>query len=157
MITREAYVFGWVYGHVCSLNHSLKADPGMAAMRPYSGLAEIISAARRADLLTDEADAEISMALREIKSISPPMEGNSEKVQPLEIQGSWQLGYFGGLSGAPLPPGDLDIAARRRARNMTQAELAQAMGTDQAVISRWERGVIAPNENNLAKLHAILD
>ena len=39
---------------------------------------------------------------------------------------------------------------------MTQAQLAEAMGVDQAVISRWEAGKVHPNAANLSKLKGIL-
>ena len=39
---------------------------------------------------------------------------------------------------------------------VTQAQLADAMGVDQAVISRWESGRVSPNAENLAKLKELL-
>ena len=39
---------------------------------------------------------------------------------------------------------------------VTQAQLADAMGVDQAVISRWESGKVSPNAENLAKLKELL-
>ena len=39
---------------------------------------------------------------------------------------------------------------------LTQAQLADAMGVDQAVISRWESGRVGPNAENLAKLKELL-
>ena len=39
---------------------------------------------------------------------------------------------------------------------MTQVQLADAMGVEQAVISRWESGKVCPNKENLAKLKEIL-
>ena len=40
--------------------------------------------------------------------------------------------------------------------HLTQAQLADAMGVDQAVISRWESGKVSPNAGNLDKLKEIL-
>ena len=39
---------------------------------------------------------------------------------------------------------------------VTQAQLADAMGVDQAVISRWESGKVSPNAENLKKLKELL-
>lgn len=39
---------------------------------------------------------------------------------------------------------------------MTQAQLADAMDVNQAVISRWESGKVSPNAWNLDKLKEIL-
>lgn len=82
----------------------------------------------------------------------------SEECQPLEIQVSWQLGYYAGKSKRPLAREafDFDIVAARKAKGMTQAQLADAMGVDQPVISRWESGKVSPNKENLAKLKEIL-
>lgn len=152
MTNREAYVFGWVYGRICASSQSIIRKPETAAMRPYSGSAEIISSAQRIGLLKGDLDAEIGAALCEIDSIDPPMDGGSERVQPLEIQSSWQLGYFKGLSGNPLPGSEIDIKTKRIAKGMTQAQLAADLGVDQAVISRWEKGTVKPSEENLARL-----
>ena len=84
------------------------------------------------------------------------MEGSSEKYQPLEIQGSWQLGYFVGKGKRPLPTAKVDIAAARRAQKMTQGQLAEAIGVDQALISRWESGKVVPNKESMAKLRNVL-
>lgn len=68
----------------------------------------------------------------------------------------WQLGVYHARSGKPLAAAEFDISTARRARKMTQAQLAEAMGVDQAVISRWESGKVSPNAENLAKLKEIL-
>ncbi len=156
MTNRDAYVFGWVYGRICAEDPSAKKDPSLAAMRPYSGNAQIISWAHQNRLLTGDLDTEIGKALCEIKSIDPPMDGEGECVQPLEIQGSWQFGYFRGLGKNPLPPQKMDIKVMRIAKGLTQTQLAAELGIDQAVISRWERGTANPTEKDLAKLKEIL-
>ena len=107
-------------------------------------------------ILTGALDQQVGEALCEITSIDPPMDGESEKYQPLEIQGAWQLGYYAGRGKHPLAAAEFDISTARRARKMTQAQLAEAMGVDQAVISRWESGKVSPNAENLAKLKEIL-
>lgn len=158
MTNREAYVFGWVFGRlsVAALPDDIGGDVGMAAQRPYTANARIISEAHQRRILKGDLDAQVGEALCEIDSIDPPMEGGSEKVQPLEIQGSWQFGYFAGRGKRHLAEVAFDISAARRAKKMTQAQLAEAMGVDQAVISRWESGKVSPNKQNLLRLKAIL-
>ncbi len=158
MTNREAYVFGWVFGRLNAdaFPKTVGGDVALAAPRPYSSSARAISDAHRLGILTGDLDRQIGEALCEINSIDPPMEGASEKHQPLEIQGAWQLGYYAGRGKRPLADAEFDIAAARRAKRMTQAQLADAMGVDQAVISRWEGGKVSPNSENLNKLKEIL-
>jgi ribosome-binding protein aMBF1 (putative translation factor) len=116
----------------------------------------VISAAHEKGLLPGDLDQQIGEALSEINSIEPEMDGSSERVQPLEIQGSWQLGYYAGKGKRLLADAGFDIAFARKAKKLTQAQLADAMGVDQAVISRWESGKVSPNAENLAKLKELL-
>ncbi len=158
MTSREAYVLGWVFGRLsrAALPAEIGGDVALAAPRPYTANARIISDAHRAGLLKGKLDRQVGEALCEIRSVEAPMEGGSERYQPLEIQSSWQMGYYAGKGGIPLPPEEIDIAAARRAKGMTQAQLAEAMGVDQAVISRWESGKVHPNEENIRKLRKLL-
>lgn len=158
MTNREAYVFGWVFGRLRSEDSkdAIGGDVALAAQRPYSANARIIADAHRIGILTGELDQQIGEALCEISSIEPPMEGGSEKFQPLELQGSWQLGYYTGRGKLPLSPSEFDISAARRAKKMTQAQLAEQMDVDQALVSRWESGKVSPNKENLTRLREIL-
>lgn len=103
MTTHESYVFGWVFGRI----NTGRATPiggnfGEAAMRPYSGLARVMQDARRLHLMTPELDAEIAAALDGIDRDAPEMDGPAEKVQPLENQGAWQMGYYSGYGKHPV-------------------------------------------------------
>ena len=158
MTSREAYVFGWVFGRLNAeaFPQTVGGDVALAAPRPYSASARVISDAHRLGILKGDLDHQVGEALCEINSIDPPMDGNSEKYQALETQGAWQLGYYAGLGKRPLAAPEFDIAAVRKSKKMTQAQLAEAMGVDQAVISRWESGKVSPNSENLDKLKEIL-
>ena len=141
MTTREAYVFGWVYGRL-----NPEGDTALAAMRPYSANAQAI----KGDL-----DEEIGAALCQIDDVEAPMVGGTEKVQPLENQSSWQLGYYAGRAGKPLPE-EFDIASARKKKGLTQAQLAELVGVDQALVSRWESGRVKPSPESMQKLKEAL-
>ena len=158
MTSREAYVFGWVFGRLtaAALPAAIGGDIGLAAARPYSALARVIADAHRLHLLTGDLDRQIGQALCEIDSVEPPMQGGSEQYQPLGQQGAWNLGYFAGREVHALMPAEFDVAAARREKGWTQAQLAEQMGVDQAVLSRWESGRVQPNPDNLARLKELL-
>lgn len=158
MTSREAYVFGWVFGRLSAeaLPEEIGGDVVLAAQRPYTASARVISDAQRIGLLRGDLDQQIGEAMCEITSIDPPIEGGSEKYQPLEVQGAWQMGYFAGRCKRPLAPEAFDIAAARKSKKLTQAQLAEQMGVDQALISRWESGKVTPNSDNLARIKTLL-
>lgn len=157
MTNREAYVLGWVFGRLNAASKTeIGGDVTLACARPYSANAKVISDAYSLHLLTPDIDAQLAEALSEINSIDPPMENGSEAHQPLEMQSSWQLGYYAGKGKRPLSASEFDIAAARKSKKMTQEQLADAMGVYQAVISRWESGKVSPNKENMKKLKEIL-
>lgn len=102
MTNHEAYVFGWVYGRLDAAMCGYKRDISMAAMRPYSASAQIINEATRRGALRGDLEREIAEAMNQIVEIEAPTNGGQEAVQPLSIQGSWQLGYTRGAAGKPL-------------------------------------------------------
>ncbi len=158
MTNREAYVFGWVFGRLSAeaSPQDIGGDIALAVPRPYTANARIISDAHRIGILKGNLERQVGEALFEITDIDAPMDGGSEKCQPLEIQGSWQLGYFAGRGKHPLATAKVDIAAARRAKKMTQGQLAEAIGVDQALISRWESGKVVPNKESMTKLRKVL-
>lgn len=153
MTTREAYVFGWVFGRLQQDDDS--GDTTLAAMRPYSANAKAISAAHRAGILRGDLDKEIGAALCQIEDVEVLLQGGSEKVQPLENQSSWQLGYYAGRDGKPLSV-EFSISAARKRKGLTQAQLAELVGADQALVSRWESGKVKPNAESMEKIKEAL-
>ena len=156
MTAREAFIFGWMFDTLRRADGSrskLGGDFVAACTRPYSGSAKIISEAHEKGLLTGEIDRQIMEAMAEIHSFPDEL---PEPVQPLELQSEWQRGYYCALSGAPLPPETFDIAAARRAKHMTQAQLAEKLGMGQDQVSRWESGKIKPSKESMAKIKEIL-
>lgn len=47
------------------------------------------------------------------------------------------------------------ILSLRKARQLSQAELAEVLGTDQACVSRWERGLTKPQSRSQKKISAL--
>ncbi len=157
MTSRDMYVLGWVTGRIVFQKPDIKVKFESYCSRPISGLAQILATARREHVLDDDLNQEIGMALCEITDVDDQIQsGETEKVQPLELQGSWQLGYYAGKSGRPLPEPYFDIAKARNAKGMTQQQLADLMGVDQPLVSRWEQHLVKPNEKNMERLKELL-
>lgn len=157
MTTRECYVFGWIYGRLArALGDKEPTNDPVRQSHPFRAMGDIMAAAHRERVMTPEIDREICAAADEINTDGPEIVGGTEKFQPIENQGAWSLGYLKGKLGSPLPPATFDIAAARKAKKMTQEQLAEAMGVDRAVVSRWETGTNKPQEANLNKLKDIL-
>lgn len=156
MTSREAFVFGWMFGllrRADGTNSKLGGDFVAACTRPYTGSAKIIAEANRKGLLTEDIDRKIMEAMAEIHSCP---DERPEPAQPLELQSEWQRGYYCALSGASLPPDAYDIAAARRTKKLTQAQLAEKLGVGQDQVSRWESGKIKPSKESMAKIKEIL-
>lgn len=158
MTHREAYVFGWVYGKIdmalCSkTGRGVPGNPDPSA-RPLTSSALAIQAGTREGVM-DGLDRQIAAAYSEITWVD---EKQPESVQPLEVQGSWQMGYYHARGGNPLsPPVDTyNLEARRRAKKLSQAKLAELVGVTQAQVSRWEKGQAQPTKENLRKLEEAL-
>jgi DNA-binding transcriptional regulator YiaG len=81
-----------------------------------------------------------------------PMENGSEQPQAAEHQSSWWIGYYRALNGVPFAQNEVDIRAMRKARKMTQVDLAAKLGVAQAAISRWESGEVTPTSDSLHKI-----
>lgn len=71
---------------------------------------------------------------------------------PMEVRLNWQLGYSDGYKLLQPSP----IAKKRKAKGLTQDDLAKIVGCTQKDISRWESGVYKPNIENFQKLATAL-
>lgn len=156
MTNREYFVMGWIFGTVTRADNgsNIGGDAALAVMRPFAAQAQIITKAQQKGLLTGDLDRQIGEAMMEIANIPDEI---PEPTPPMEMQGAWQIGYFQGRGGLPLARESFDIAAARKAKRMTQAQLADQMGVDQALVSRWESGKVTPNKDNLRRLKEILE
>ncbi len=57
---------------------------------------------------------------------------------------------------APKIPVKIYLAEWRASRSLTQAALADLLGTDDMTISRWERGVVKMSVENMAAVAEVL-
>lgn len=147
-----AYIFGRCYGLQNMLAGS-KYDPTAkkiqdAVQRPFSGFAAINSYLVANGKMTEEANRRIAELVSEVKDIDLEP-GEPEPILPLEQQSSWWLGYYHeqGRHGAPAGGGKTygdTMAERRKAKGMSQLELAEKVGTQQSTISRIEKGQMMP-------------
>ena len=147
-----AYIFGRCYGLQNMLAGS-KYDPTAkkiqdAVQRPLSGFAAINSYLVVNGKMTEEANRRLSELVSEVKDIDLEP-GEPEPILPLEQQSSWWLGYYHeqGQHNAPAAGGKSygdALAERRKAKGMSQLELAEKVGTQQSTISRIEKGQMMP-------------
>ena len=99
MTKEEAYIRGKVVGYaavwICKKNkHQREPDLMIACMRPKSAMTQILQKAFLAHLPQIFHDT-VGEMICEI-DFADIDENVSEEVQPLEIQSSFQLGYFAG-------------------------------------------------------------
>lgn len=153
MTNADAYTIGWVYGLIVQ---ATGAEPDQnAAQKPYTSLGRLMVSHAAPGMVSDELSMQIGAALASIENMEIPAAGSEEAVQSPDIQSAWNLGYFAGLGGRPLDNG-FDIEAARRKKKLTQAKLADMMGVDQGMVSRWESGKVTPNAENMRRLREIL-
>ena len=159
MTKREAYVFGWVYGRLAA---ALGTDYdrtgfkfGEASMRPLSGFARIHHAAIERNIIDEDLERQIANALVEV-DIDNIIGKSPEPVLPLPFQASWDLGYYKGFSNSALPIDGFSIDDARKKAGLSQNELAEKLGVNQALISRWERGITRPSDAQLEKIKSVL-
>lgn len=153
MTNAEAFAVGWVYGRIVQATGA-EPDPN-AARQPYTYLGRLMVSHAAPGMVSSDLSAQIGAALASIDTMDIPIGGETEAVQPSEIQSAWSLGYFSGFGGRPLDQG-FDIAAARKKKKLTQAKLAEMMGVDQGLVSRWESGKVTPNAENMRCLREIL-
>lgn len=104
MTEKEAYIRGKVYGYAVTRimaktrdQKPKRQEPNMqlACMRPKTSMAQILQRAFQLRLPQDFHDR-VGEMLNEIDHTDIECVGGVEKVPPLPVQGSWQLGYFAG-------------------------------------------------------------
>lgn len=152
-----AYIFGRCYGLQNMLAGS-KYDPTAkkiqdAVQHPLSGFAAINSYLIANGKMTEEANRRIAELLENVNEIDGEP-GEPEKILPLEQQSSWWLGYYHEIADhqkknpnrSEIKTYGETVAQRRKAKGMSQVELAEKIGTQQSTIARIERGQMLPDK-----------
>lgn len=153
MTKEQIYALGWVYGTITGAVPETEGDFQLAAMRPFTALAQAISTMHILRKSSKQLDRKIGEGLALVTEM--PDITDTEPVQPLDMQSEWQRGYYAARAGRLLD-GAYDIAGRRRRAGMTQAQLAEALGVTQAFVSAIESGAKKVPEDMEARLQEIL-
>lgn len=153
MTKEQIYALGWVYGTITGAVPETEGDFQLAAMRPFTALAQAISKMHILRKSSKQLDRKIGEGLALVTEM--PDITDTEPVQPLEMQSEWQRGYYAARAGRLLD-GSYDIAGRRRRAGMTQAQLAEALGVTQAFVSAIESGAKKVPEDMEQKIRNIL-
>lgn len=153
--SRNAYLLGYVWGTIDKALGDTYDKTGekfeSACKDAYMAVFEINEAAFEAHALTEPIKDIIGDCFWEIG-----VEQLHDRA-PLDAERTamWQLGVYHARAGRPITP-KWNIADARKEKGMTQAQLAEAVGVDQAVISKWESGKVKPNEESMKKLREAL-
>lgn len=118
----------------------------LACESPVDSLPEIMRLLIANKALSDELDEDIRELLDDVDiGVPEHIDGGSQAL--------WWIGYYSTC------PTDFDrgIAAARKRKGMTQAQLADAVGTNQRAVSRWETGTVRPSAEYLGKIAKALD
>jgi len=148
------FVYGYIFGILKNAApDSLTAnDFERCAMSPTTETARVITKMHNLRKITPDIDRKIAAAFSQITEFD---EQDAHRMQPVELQSSWQRGYYAALAGTPLNSWG-DISAARKAKGMSQAQLADSLGVTQAYISAVENGTRNASDEMTAKAKALL-
>ena len=146
-IKQATYNLGQVIGLLAKVDKRVANKAKSGVLFPLMTLAEAMKIAYRK--LDKETDAQITNLLDAVP-IDYPTHPNAINN---DLQGIWWLGYYKGLSGDEKPHG---IAAFRKIRGMTQAELAEKLEVARSHVAKWEAGENTPRAETLLKIAEIL-
>lgn len=156
MTTEKVYQLGQFYrllsDHVTDGRGANAADMQNAINFPLLAITKLITRAHQMRKMNPAMDAAAAKALQDITP--EELEASFTRSIPLDQQGSFHLGY---RSGWPTPVLEHDtlgerIAYYRKHNNLSQKELAEAIGARQVDVSRWENNVVKPNIDTLKAL-----
>lgn len=161
----ELHALGYAYGLITRRVSEKKgkklnspATFSEACARPQTGLAIAMQQAHSYKALTDELNERLAFLLGHVQYIP---DDPTERLS-VEEQGVWQIGYYRGYGELPALLSDETepqngIRAARKAKGLTQTELAKKVGCKQVEISRWESGKIQPTIESLKAIANALD
>lgn len=146
MSKSPSYNLGRVYGLIAArYPQQLQHQASKYCMRPLDGLGLAMSILARDKALFAELNDDIAGLVDDI----PP---DYPSITSLKEQGDWWIGYY----TASQRTSGWDIAEARKAKGMTQEELAEAIGATRPEVVRWERGIVKPRAETLAKIKSVL-
>lgn len=161
----ELHALGYAYGlitkHLTSKHdHKLRSTATMeqATSDPQAGLAIAMQQVMIYRASTDELNERLTFLLSHVQHIPD----NPNERLTLQEQGVWQIGYYRGLGGLPSllsdePAEEKGIRAARKAKGLTQRQLAEKLGCQQVDVSRWESGKVKPTYETLTEIAKALD
>lgn len=141
----QAYAIGQIYKVITDACPQAEIpNPEMFPMRTYTMAILRLNQNRKSTSQIQKMIAELSDKI-ELED----WEKLFDVALPLELQGAFLMGYQKGVDKTR-------IAVIRKQNCLTQTELAKIAGVSQKDISRWERGEVKPNVENLKKLASAL-
>ncbi|WP_291243955.1 helix-turn-helix transcriptional regulator [Fournierella sp.] len=148
------FVYGYIFGIIKqAAPDALTAnDFERCAMSPTTETARVISKMHSMRKITPDMDRKIAAAFAQITEFD---EQDAHRLQPVELQGSWQRGYYAAINGQPLSAWG-EITAARKAKGWSQAQLAEALDVSQAYISAVESGTRNATAEMTAKAKEVL-
>ena len=120
----------------------------LASMRPLRAYTERILKMQQARKITPRMEKELSELSEEI-NIDDWIDSIGAVI-PLELQGIFLMGYNHGNDKTKL-------VTKRKAKKITQTQLADLIGATQKDVSRWEQGIVKPSTDTLIKLSQALE
>ena len=95
------FVYGYIFGLIKQTAPDVLTanDFERCAMYPTTETARIISKAHTLRKVTPDLDRKLAAAFSQITELD---EEAAHRVQPIELQGSWQRGYYAAMAGNPL-------------------------------------------------------
>lgn len=147
----DAYVLGQIYRilsfSVYEFDGPNQAELSNAQIFPLRGITLMTSKAHQLKKITPDVTKRLAEMYEKIDL--QDLEIWFDKPLPLPEQGKFQLGYMKAIKTSP-------IAKYRKMQNLSQAELANAVGADQRSVSRWENNIVTPRPAMLAKIAQVL-
>lgn len=126
----QIYILGQIYGKLCGLDKNLATPEGFgrACKRPMREITAMIMKLRQSRKLTAEVDEYIGLRFDDIDSENEEIMGDS--VLPIELQGTFQIGYF----HAQKQKNQKELIKKT---GLSQQEIAGKLGVAANTVSRW--------------------
>ena len=142
----QVYAIGQIYKVITEVCPQAEIpDPEMRPLRTYTMAILRLQQNRKSTSRIEKILSELSDQIN-----VEDWEGIFDTPVSVDLKGAFYFGYYRGVEKTKL-------AAMRKAKDMTQSQVAEKVGTTQKDISRWEQGKIQPGAENLKKLANVYD